>query len=125
MTLSLWSSEDLALALARLSDNRDSAATATQQLLSAVRSDESFPTSLTGPASHSVTWTTKIQHPRSIGVLDIKEIDAMDETSVPLFRSKNGSVSYSDSLTGYHDGQWTHRVQLRKRFVSIYSLFLS
>ena len=105
---------DLALALAWLSKNRDNDSAVVPKQLPAVRQDES---SLMSPSRHSVTWTTKIQHPRSMGVLDIKEIDAKTETGVPLFRSRNGSVSYSDSLIGYHDGQWTHRVQLRKRFV--------
>uniref|UniRef100_A0A0P4XDC2 EF-hand calcium-binding domain-containing protein 4A n=1 Tax=Daphnia magna TaxID=35525 RepID=A0A0P4XDC2_9CRUS len=75
------------------------------------RPEECLPTSLRGETKHSVTWSTNVHPPSSRTA--VKSICTV-ETSLPYFQFPNGSMSYPDSLIGYHNGQWINRVQLRK-----------
>jgi len=82
--------------------------------LSAGWSEESPSISLREEPKHSVTWSTNIIPP-------LTETNANNtsafETSLPHLQFQNSSISYNNSLIGYHNGQWINRVQLRKRFV--------
>lgn len=81
------------------------------------RPEECLPTSLRGETKHSVTWSTNVHPPSSRTA--VKSICTV-ETSLPYFQFPNGSMSYPDSLIGYHNGQWINRVQLRKRLVEAF-----
>lgn len=73
--------------------------------------DESRSALLARQPKHSVTWSTNIL-PLADRVIESSNIQE-------ALRSRNewSGLNNTDSLIGYHDGQWTHRVQLRKRLV--------
>jgi hypothetical protein len=86
-----------------------------------VKWPEDYPsTSLTEEPKHSVTWSTNV-------IPSLTERNTINNgsnasafgTILPHFHLQNSFISYTDSLIGYHNGQWINRVQLRKRFVSI------
>jgi hypothetical protein len=83
--------------------------------LSVEWSEESPSTPLREEPKHSVTWTTNIIPPSTERNTNST---TTFETSLPHFSVQNSFISHTDSLIGYHNGQWINRVQLRKRFVS-------
>lgn len=75
-------------------------ATVLQQPTFSATADESGVSTVCEPR-HSVTWSTNIL-PTNTG----------NNKTENVFLSLQNNP---DALIGYHDGQWTHRVQLRKR----------
>ena len=86
-----------------------------------VKQPEDYPsTSLTKEPKHSVTWSTNVipSLTERNTITNSSNASAFG-TNLPHFHLQNSFISYTDSLIGYHNGQWINRVQLRKRFVSI------
>lgn len=84
-------------------------ATVLPQKTFSATADESGVLTLCGiEPNHSVTWSTNIL-----------------PTNTGNNKIETASLSNTDSLIGYHEGRWTHRVQLRKRFVFFFQINLS
>ena len=92
----------------------------TTRLPSIVRPDESTQPSFDGQARHSVTWSTNIQSrlPCQLSNSTNTKVFTISAPSImPALPSAHATnILGGESIIGYHEGQWTHRVQLRKRY---------
>lgn len=74
-------------------------------------------TTLCTEESTPITFEPRHYVTLSIGIHPSLNENANGSDCLDFSSSRFDTISNSDSIIGYHEGQWTHRVELRKRLV--------